>query len=280
MICAMNTWQYTKREQMNKEVKNIIDKAVEKIIENASSEAKINKLKKKHDVKIHFVPKTYRIFGGLLQIMNNQYGNFIEILMALIIENDPRYEIIKKYSGKKRNKFQLSVMNDILINTYMSDCEAGAGKADLEFRFKSLLERIVFDSDTRFNVFEHDIDLLFKDKTTNKIYYLECKYNDDHDSDKFGSINRKFIKTYAYLVRELGIRNSAELVPILFYFTNKKDKANIYLPERTNIYRGKRFFDEFLTIDYEDVYRYMAELSENSTTIESFLKLYKKVMQV
>ena len=70
--------------------------------------------------------------------------------------------------------------------------------------------------------FDHDIDLIFRDKTTGVYYYLEIKYNDDHDTGKFVDINRKFIKTYAYLVNELKITNSNQLVPILFFFNNKK----------------------------------------------------------
>ena len=46
-------------------------------------------------------------------------------------------------------------------------------------------------------------------------------------------------------------------------FNNKKLKSNIYIPESTNIYRGKKFFDEFLDIDYDKVENYMANLSEN-----------------
>ena len=55
-------------------------------------------------------------------------------------------------------------------------------------------------------------------------------------------------------------------------------KGNIYIPESTNIYRGKRFFDEFLDIDYSDVEEYMANLSESEATIDAFNQLYKKVM--
>lgn len=90
------------------------------------------------------------------------------------------------------------------------------------------------------------------------------KYNDDHDTGKFVDINRKFIKTYAYLTREFNISTKEELVPILFFFTNKRMKGNIYIPEQTNIRRGKDFFDEFLSIKYSDVDNYMSNLSESS----------------
>lgn len=79
-------------------------------------------------------------------------------------------------------------------------------------------------------------------KQTGVIYHLEVKYNDDHDTGKFVDINRKFIKTYAYLVREFP---NAKIEPILFFFNNKKMKGNIYVPENTNIRRGKAFLMSF-----------------------------------
>ena len=60
----------------------------------------------------------------------------------------------------------------------------------------------------------HDVDILFKNLHNNTYYYVEVKYNDDHDTGKFVDINRKFLKTYAYLKRALGI--NVNLKPILF----------------------------------------------------------------
>lgn len=109
---------------------------------------------------------------------------------------------------------------------------------------------------------------------------MEIKYNDDHDTGKFVDINRKFIKTYAYLVREFGVKNTDDLIPILFFFTNKKMKGNIYVPEKSNIRRGKKFFDEFLHIRYEEVDEYLSSLSESDDVIKMFDILYHRVMNV
>jgi hypothetical protein len=75
--------------------------------------------------------------------------------------------------------------------------------------FPKLLKQIIADANGDTIKFKHDIDLLFKDSATGKIYYLECKYNDDYDTSKFVDINRKFIKTYAYLAKELNITDSS-----------------------------------------------------------------------
>lgn len=131
---------------MTAEVKKIINSAVFKIIENTGETAKLNKLKKTHDTKIHFIPKKYRILGGLLKSMNIQFGNFIELLMEFLIKNEEKYEIIEKYSGKKSNSFKLSETNDALIDSYITKCQYG--DVDLEVEFPKLLNSIIADKST------------------------------------------------------------------------------------------------------------------------------------
>ena len=106
---------------------------------------------------------------------------------------------------------------------------------------------------------------------------MEIKYNDDHDTGKFIDINRKLLKTYAYLVRELKIYDKNKFRPMLFYFTNKRMKGNIYIPEN-EIYRGSRFFDKYTTIKYSDLENYMLNISENEETIKQFNDMYNKVV--
>ena len=263
---------------MTDNVKNLINTAVVKMIEHTSSDSAIKKIQAKHNVKIHFIPKRYRVFGGLLQSMNIQFGNFIETLMALLIANEDNYEIIDNYSGKKNNKFILSAANDARIDAYVTRCQIDPD-FDIDVEFPKLLQTIVEDEDTQTMTLKHDIDVLFRDKNTGVIYYLESKYNDDHDTGKFVDINRKFIKTYAYLVREFHITDSTKIVPILFFFTNKKMKGNIYIPEKTNIRRGRGFFNEFLHINYDEVDEYLSTLSESDEVVQMFDALYRKVTQ-
>lgn len=263
---------------MKHDVNTLISQAVLEIINHTGSTEKLDMMKHKHAMKIHFIPSKYRVFGGLIQSMNIQFGNFIEVLMSLIIENEGKYEILTEYSGNRNNSFQLSQMNDKRIDEYITHCKIGIPASENEF--SKLLQDIVADTDTALLSFKHDIDLLFRDKETNKVYYLEVKYNDDHDTGKFIDINRKFIKTYAYLARELQIKNSADLVPILFFFTNKKLKINPYIPETPNIKRGKAFFDEFLSLSYEEVEQCMNQLSESPLVQQMFDALYDTVMDL
>ena len=65
---------------------------------------------------------------------------------------------------------------------------------------------------------------------------------------------------------------------MLFYFTNKRMKGNIYLPEDLCVYRGKRFFDEFTSIDYALMDEYMRNISESPDTIKGFDELYRRIV--
>ena len=168
--------------------------------------------------------------------------------MTKLIENEGKYEIIEKYSGKRNNKFQILSAKDSLIDEYITRCQTEEIILEDEFyKLKKRLSKKYFNG-TMIQV-KHDIDLVFKD-----------------------------IKTYAYLLTEFNIEDPLKIVPILFYFNNKKMKGNNYIPEKTNIRRGKRFFDEFLSLSYEILENYLLELSEKPENIKKFDDLYKFVM--
>ncbi|MDR3256625.1 MAG: hypothetical protein LBT18_03100 [Endomicrobium sp.] len=57
-------------------------------------------------------------------------------------------------------------------------------------------------------------------------------------------------------------------------------KGNIYIPETSNIRRGKNFFEEFLKVKYEDVDQYLLNLSESPETVKAFKDLYDKTMSM
>lgn len=259
----------------------VMKRAIEIMISNAGSDKKINKLKKKHEKKIHFIPIKYRMFGGIIQSMNIQFGNFIEEAIHQILLANENNEIIEEYSGKRSKKFCISKKTERLIDQYITDCETHAySDREQEVNYNKLLEMII-ENEKKENLetinFEHDVDVLFKDNTSGITYYVEMKYNDDHDTGKFIDINRKLLKTYAYLVRELKIYDKDKFKPMLFYFTNKRMKGNIYIPEN-EIYRGRRFFDKYTNIKYSDLEKYMINISENPETIKQFTQMYDKVV--
>lgn len=264
---------------MDKKIKELVKKSIVGLINNTVNSEKINKIKDKHTKKIHFIPIRYRIFTGLLQSLNIQFGNYIEELLHLIIKEEDKLEIIPGLSGKRNFKLKITKETDNLIDNYITKMQTQDTENLLESFNKLLKEIIKNENDESKDKITtiHDIDALFKNKKTNKIYYLEIKYNDDHDTGKFVDINRKFIKTYAGIVSELKIKNIDELCPILFYFTLKKKKGNIYVPENTNIYRGKKLFDKFFTIQYDKLDKYLLSIGEDKEIIKIFDDLYKKI---
>lgn len=263
----------------NSKLKELIKESIVKLLNNTISDTKINDIKEKHNAKVHFVPVRYRIFSGLLQSLNIQFGNFIEVLISHIFEKEERLEIISDLSGKKNIVLSLNKEVDSLIDSFITSRQT-PNNDDLSKKFEQLLEDILKAqniSSDNFITAKHDIDLLFKDKEKEIYYYVEIKYNDDHDTGKFVDINRKFIKTYAALVKKLDIKDVNKLKPILYYFNKKIMKGNIYVPENTNIYRGEKLFNEFSTLKYSELDDYLKNVSEDKEIVEIFDNLYKKI---
>lgn len=259
----------------------IMRDSIEIMIKKAGSEKKINRLKEKHSKKIHFIPIKYRVFGGIIQSMNIQFGNFIEEAIHQILLNNKDNLILEEYSGKRSNKFTITRQSENLIDRYITGCETKIKtEQQQKIDYENLLSKIVQNeknNELERISFKHDVDVLFKDRKSDIIYFMEIKYNDDHDTGKFVDINRKLLKTYAYLVRDLKVYDKDKFRPMLFYFTNKRMKGNIYIPE-DEIYRGRKFFDKYTNITYDEIEKYMLNISENEDTIRKFKKLYDKVI--
>lgn len=266
---------------MNQTIIDSISRAVDNLIANSTTDSKLRKIVKKHIAKVHFIPIRYRVLGGILQSMNIQFGNFLETTIKNIVSDNPDNEIIEKYSGKKTNKFSVSEKSVALIDQYIIERQTSVltGEA-LEGKYDTLRQEIVHieNSETKRVRLLHDIDLLFRQKSSSRYIYAEIKYNDDHDTGKFIDINRKVLLTYALLVRELSIKDTKALVPCLMYFNNKTMKGNIYLPEATAIYRGKRFFDEFTTVGYDEIDKVFAHINESEVLNKKFDALSERIL--
>lgn len=262
----------------NNKIKNLIKSTVLDLLNNTTSEKKISQIMAKHVAKVHFVPTKYRIFGGLLQSLNIQFGNFIEVLMHKIVQEEKGLEIIKIISGKKNVPLTLTEKTDTLIDRFITDRQNNADNK-LENKFEELIDNIIKlqQENEKLITTKHDVDVLFRNKKNGALYYIETKYNDDHDTGKFVDINRKFLKTYAGLIKTLKIKNTKSLKPILYYLTKKIMKGNIYVPEGEYIYRGDKLFNEFFTLKYGDLDNYLKNISEDKEILEIFDNLYKKI---
>jgi hypothetical protein len=198
--------------------------------------------------------------------------------MHKIVEGEGGLEIIKVISGKKNIPLSLTEKTDALIDKFITERQNNADKK-LDERFQRLLEDIIKSQQESDNLIttKHDVDVLFRDKKSGVLYYVETKYNDDHDTGKFVDINRKFLKTFAGLVKTLKIKDTKLLKPILYYLTKKIMKGNIYVPEGKHIYRGDKLFKEFFTLRYGELDDYLKNISEDKEILEIFDNLYKKI---
>jgi len=221
-----------------------------------------NMLIEKHKQKVHFIPIKYRVLGGFLQSLNIKFGNFIEILipkLIMLIETD--IEVIKEYSGTKNVKLSLEQKCEREIDDYINHPPK---KINNEIITKLLDNIFTLQNNEKgkLKAETFDIDLLIK--KNKKYYYIETKYNDDHDTGKFKDINRKFLKTYAGLVHELGIKNRDNFSPIIYYFNENIRYKDVYFKEGINVFRGRQLFEELqFSVKFSDIEGILLKISEN-----------------
>lgn len=261
---------------MDEQIREIVRAAILTTINDTASEINIRRSIELHEEKIHFVPAQYRVLGGLLQSLNIRFGNFIEKLIALVVDND-KYVQSMADSGKKV-PLQMTPQTDALIDRYITSRQLPDSPDRCDDAFNQLLEQIFTierSEELPKQVIRKDIDALFRSQT-GQIIYLEIKYNDDHDTGKFVDINRKFLKTYAGLINRLNIGSVKELKPILYYFNPTKRWGPIYVPS-TNIYRGSQLFEGFFEMSFEDINQYLRILGRDEEIIAIFDRLYDRI---
>jgi hypothetical protein len=247
----------------NKEVQKLIeDSLIELLGGEKEFDKEVKNLIKKHKNKTHFVPIKYRVLGGFLQSLNIKFGNFIEILLTKIInqQESKNSETIKEVSGEKDIELELEKNCERKIDEYINHHEEYSEK-----EFNELLD-IIFknqnDDNLTFSKETGDVDLILKNDK-GEYYYVELKYNDDHDTGKFKDINRKFLKTFAGLVRKLKIKNKSKFIPVLYYFNQHIRYNNKYLKEHINIMRSKELFEKLdLDITFQEIDKILLEISE------------------
>ena len=186
---------------MTETIQITVRKAVEHLIKATNSPEKIRESFEKHKEKLHFIPLKYRVLGGLLQSLNIKFGNFLEKLLDLVIKIDSTVEVHPR-SGT-RFPLRFTAETDAEIDAYITSRQLPESPDTCDQQFKELLESIVATERAKTKekkAITKDIDALFRSGGDNFVY-VEIKYNDDHDTGKFADINRKFIKTFAGLVR-------------------------------------------------------------------------------
>ena len=278
------------------------------IIETTFSDDAIQAAFKDHLRIQSVLPIRHRVLGGLYQSINIKIGNFLEILLKKILDDDNDYTLVSSINtslpvddtifqaklknnipkrnivgGGKSTLFIISNRNQTLIDKYISDCtKADAKKEDIPAKFQALLTTLVENIKEEkaspntydYAVFNNDVDLLFFKTKDNHYFYVELKKEDNHDSGKDNDMYKKVIKTFACLLyQEYSNDNEnfvvADLTPILLFFGDIKKTSKI-LPKE-NVDSGETFFDKFFTIGFNDVCGTMCDVS-NSAVINSYLQ--------
>lgn len=263
---------------MDPELADTINDQIIKLLKNNATSKNIKKKLTLHESKVHFIPIRYRVFHGLLQSLNIKFGNFIEVLLRLVVEHDACVELLPE-SGAKL-PLQVTAETNELIDRYMTERRLPDSPVECDAQFQHLLEAIVAlesaqPTDSK-QMIRRDVDLLFRVQSSGAMVYAEVKYNDDHDTGKFVDINRKFLKTYAGLVDYLGVSDVASFTPVLYYFNPTVRYGPIFTPS-SHIYRGAELFDEFFETKYVDVDEYLRSIGNDEEILAAFDELYKQV---
>lgn len=256
--------------KQNKQIKKIINDSLTDLIGTEKEiKEKIDELTEKHKQKNHFAPIKYRVLGGFLQSLNIRFGNFLETLLASIIEKNNNYSVLLV---SKKKDLRLSKDCERAIDSHINHSPEST---ELLQNIDQLYEKIFSQNSGLNNKERLDIDLLIKDKKTEIYYYIEVKYNDDHDTGKFKDINRKALKTYAGLVNDIEINNKDKFRFMLYYFNpHKRYYPSPYLRDGVEVFRGQEIFDKLhLNITYQEV---VVALDQFSVEIEDKFDSFAK----
>ena len=160
---------------MPETVQIAVKQAVEELIETTMSSEKIRESFEKHRGKVHFIPPKYRVLGGLLQSLNIKFGNFLEKLLDLVIQNDSNVNRHPK-SGS-RFPLRFTAETDAEIDAYVTSRQLPGSPDRCDEQFEGLLKSVVEteqDETKPKQAITKDIDALFQ-LDDGKYVYVEIK---------------------------------------------------------------------------------------------------------
>ena len=236
------------------EIRSIVMRRIDELIRRSEREllGPGSSLVIRHTRKrCHFIDPRLRILGGYLQSLNIRFGRIMESLLdeivsRLFLRGLTKFTMIERYSRRTLDlEIERTCYNE--IDAYIRGRLIRHEPAQLRRKFNRLLDTI-FDRQNRergdFVRERCDVNLLMRDEERDVFYFVEMKYCDDHDTGKYRDINRKFLYTFAGLVRMLRIREKNKFIPVIYYLEDGLIKyENVFLVEGENVLRGKQFFE-------------------------------------
>jgi len=259
----------------------IVRENVEELL-STNLEDEIKKLIRKHNSKIHFVPLKYRVLGGFLQSLNIRFGNLLESIVSDVISENTELIVLDE-SGKKN--VSLEFKNDIenRIGRYLTECQQTHPEG-LNFTkfFSSLVEYQISQESNNYYNKSTDVDVFLKNPENETYYYIEVKYNDDHDTGKYENINRKFIRTAAGLYRLIhqSTGKDSRFKPLLYYFNDTTKFVCHYLKDGEDVLRGGQLLEYFgiTNFTYKDLRQ---EFENSSVNLEEYFdKVTERIFKI
>ncbi len=238
-----------------------ISKIVREELENllsVFSQEFISEQIEKHTGKIHAVSVESRVRGAIHQSLNIKFGSSIESILSRIVGASSHLKL-HEFSGK-RIVLPVSAKRVNLIDDYVNN-RAGSTKtvnADFSNLKKALKSKARVSGTKRM-----DVDLLFQTRS-GKMFYVEVKYNDDHDTGKYPDIYRKALKTGI----SLQLETKKPVETFVYYFNAGERNLVKYFPNSNQLY-GKDFFTKFGIGSYRIV---CAEISKYQKVIDMRFK--------
>lgn len=238
-------------------VSKIVREELENLLSVFSREF-ISEQIEKHVGKIHAVSVESRVRGAIHQSLNIKFGNAIESMLSRIIDASSHLKL-HEYSGK-RIDLPVSAKKVKLIDDYVNSRPGSTKTVNADFgKLRKALKSKAPVSSTK----RMDVDLLFQTRS-GKMFYVEVKYNDDHDTGKYPDIYRKALKTGI----SLQLETKKPVETFVYYFNAGERNLVKYLPNSKQLY-GKDFFTKFGLGSYQVV---CAEISKYQKVIDTRFK--------
>ena len=238
-------------------VPKIVREELENLLSVFSREF-ISEQVEKHAGKIHAVSVESRVRGAIHQSLNIKFGNAIESMLSRIIDASSHLKL-HEYSGK-RVDLPVSAKKVKLIDDYVNSRPGSTKTVNADFgKLRKALKSKVSVSSTK----RMDVDLLFQTRS-GKMFYVEVKYNDDHDTGKYPDIYRKALKTGI----SLQLETKKPVETFVYYFNAGEKNLVKYFPNSNQLY-GKDFFTKFGLGSYRLV---CAEISKYQKVIDMRFK--------
>lgn len=228
---------------MNHEVMGDILLKLESMYNDKLSKTSVVRICQKKYGKCHFNPFIHEVMTSIGHSINTQSGFFFQYLIRKYLEavkiidsDEPRYEFMEESKG-----------------TYSS---LGINVATMQAEVQN-----------------RNIPLVFKDKTTDVVYFIQVCKDDYFEGDSRSIFINRFMSISDSLSRKYSNLSSF----ILFVEEEEKEKFGVL--DAKHIMTGKKFFETFLDCSIDEFYTLLTNCKKTMRLDKRYLDCYKWINQ-